>query len=349
MRIVNFVMSHRVDDIYRVGPEFIEIPRRFVPALQFAGRHSAVVCRGGLASRQAHAEPHEHVKSAAKQLTEQPLSAEGLRLFLEFLVATGTARSVDSQSARDRRARSCSARGGVIFAACCSSINTTATRWMSTRSAQSKRPKDFSRTTAARSGVSGDSAQGTAAPGLLLHDAGKGFEEDHSEVGRRLHGMRRNGWACPSINAICWCFSCIAICSWRRSRSVAIHNDPEVLLNFNYEVGSPDALRMLFVLTRQISPCRSRSVERLESQLLAGFYDRCMIWLSGKSYLFEEPARLQRTFADVQKHLNLAANEPITVGVGWNPCPHIICLPRIRADRCGLRDRSADCAVRDRN
>jgi len=310
-RIVNFVMSHRVDDIYRVGPEFIEIPRRFrakhcgtledILRLYVAAGWHRVKLTPNLA---------EHVKSVAKGLVDQPLSPDASRLFLELLSRPGRLSAL-VRSLHDT---------GVLALVLPAWRHIHCLLQFNQYHSYTVDEHTLRTIEAAESFLNDPGPLGQAYReiphkellhlALLLHDAGKGFEEDHSEVGRRLTWDAALRLGMPEHQRDLVVFLVhrhllMATLAFRRDTT-----DPEVLLNFNYEVGSPDALRMLYVLTAaDISAVGPGVWNDWKAELLAGFYDRCMIWLSGKSYLFEEPARLQRTFADVQRQLNLTPEE----------------------------------------
>jgi [protein-PII] uridylyltransferase len=84
---------------------------------------------------------------------------------------------------------------------------------------------------------------------LLLHDLGKGFEEDHSEVGRRiaLETCRRfelDEHATVDVVFLVHKHLLMAHSTFRRDMS-----DPAMLKQFAEEVGSVERLKMLFVLT----------------------------------------------------------------------------------------------------
>lgn len=71
-------------------------------------------------------------------------------------------------------------------------------------------------------------------------------------------------------------------------------NDPAVLLKFSHEVGSPESLRMLFVLTAaDISAVGPGVWNQWKAELTTTLYERTMLWLSGKSHLFDEETRLK--------------------------------------------------------
>lgn len=305
-RVLDFVMSHRVDDIYRVGPEFIDIPRRLrsrhcstledVLRLYVSAALHCVKIAPGLM---------EHVKTVARTFPEGPLSAEASRLFLEFLSRPGRLSSL-VRSLHDT---------GVLEVVLPAWRHIRCLLQFNQYHSYTVDEHTLRTIEAAESFLNDQGPLGQAYRAiphkellhlaLLLHDAGKGFEEDHSEVGRRLAWDATQRLGLPEHQRDLLVFLVhrhllMATLAFRRDTT-----DPEVLLNFNYEVGSPDALRMLFVLTASdISAVGPGVWNDWKAELLAALYDRSMIWLSGKSYLFEEPARLQRTFADVQRQLN---------------------------------------------
>ncbi len=84
---------------------------------------------------------------------------------------------------------------------------------------------------------------------LLLHDLGKGFDEDHSEVGRRLAIEMAEHLGLDASQAEDLAFLVhrhlmMAHLAFRRDTS-----DERLIERFAAEVESPDRLRMLFVLT----------------------------------------------------------------------------------------------------
>lgn len=84
---------------------------------------------------------------------------------------------------------------------------------------------------------------------LLLHDLGKGFQEDHSQVGRRLaeETCQRLGILDRDADVVMQLVHkhlTMSHLTFRRDTS-----DPEVLIRFAEEIGSSRRLRMLYVLT----------------------------------------------------------------------------------------------------
>jgi [protein-PII] uridylyltransferase len=84
---------------------------------------------------------------------------------------------------------------------------------------------------------------------LLIHDLGKGYEEDHSEIGRRLAweitahlGMTPDDQA----KVVFLVHKHLLMSHLAQRRNI---NDDEVVVQFAVEVGSPELLQMLYVMT----------------------------------------------------------------------------------------------------
>lgn len=84
---------------------------------------------------------------------------------------------------------------------------------------------------------------------LLLHDLGKGFPEDHSVLGARLaeEACQRLGMPEADVEIVRVLVLKHLVMSqlaqWRDT------SDPKVILQFAFDVGSPEVLKMLYVLT----------------------------------------------------------------------------------------------------
>ncbi|HCK42586.1 MAG TPA: hypothetical protein DHW22_13250 [Planctomycetaceae bacterium] len=84
---------------------------------------------------------------------------------------------------------------------------------------------------------------------LLLHDLGKGFEEDHSEVGKRISEemttvLNLDAQTVEDVAVLVHKHLVMAHLTFRRDTS-----DVTLIKNFAEEIGSVERLRMLFVLT----------------------------------------------------------------------------------------------------
>ncbi|MCH7989860.1 MAG: [protein-PII] uridylyltransferase, partial [Planctomycetes bacterium] len=130
---------------------------------------------------------------------------------------------------------------------------------------------------------------------LLLHDLGKGFKEDHSDVGRDMAERVATRFDLPKHHRETLMFLVhkhlkMAHLAFRRDLS-----DPHVLLEFAHEVGSPETLRMLFVLTAADLTAVGPDIwTSWKADLLSELYDKAMLVLSGKPHRFGEAERLQQ-------------------------------------------------------
>jgi [protein-PII] uridylyltransferase len=135
---------------------------------------------------------------------------------------------------------------------------------------------------------------------LILHDAGKGFEEDHSELGRRMsldicQRLRLTPHETDIVSFLVHKHLKMADLSFRYDTT-----DPRVVLEFSHEVGSADKLRMLFVLTAaDVSGVGPGVWTNWKADLLADFYKRLMMNLSGQPPRFHEEERLR----EIREHV----------------------------------------------
>ena len=294
-RFVRFVMSYRVDDIYYVGPEFVDIGHRHRTAalsslegilklFMTAARYNVCVA------------PHllELIKAQSLKPPAQ-LSAEASHAFLALLRTSGKL-GVALRGLYET---------GVLEA--------VLPCWQHIRCLlQFNQYHHFTvdehtlRTIEAAEGFLTDGgALGQAYReihhkellhlALLLHDAGKGFEEDHSELGRRLAEEMANRLGLPDHQRDLVMF---LVHRHLKMADLALRRDigdRALLLKFSHEVGSPDALSMLFVLTAaDISAVGPNTWNEWKAELLSTLYERTMLWLSGKSHLFDESIRLRQ-------------------------------------------------------
>ncbi|MHC4876022.1 MAG: [protein-PII] uridylyltransferase [Planctomycetota bacterium] len=129
---------------------------------------------------------------------------------------------------------------------------------------------------------------------LLLHDAGKGFEEDHSEVGRRLaldvcRRLRLDEDQADIVSFLIHKHLVMADLAFRRDTT-----DQRLVLTFSHELGTPERLRMLYVLTAaDVSGVGPGVWNNWKSDLLTDFYKRLMLTLSGQPPQFHEEERLR--------------------------------------------------------
>ncbi|WP_166825460.1 [protein-PII] uridylyltransferase [Thalassoroseus pseudoceratinae] len=132
---------------------------------------------------------------------------------------------------------------------------------------------------------------------LLLHDVGKGFEEDHCIVGKRIAERIAKRLGIPAhrgrtLALLVEMHLQMADLAFRRDIS-----DPAVVVPFAKAIGSLDKLRMLFVLTASdISAVGPGVWTDWKAGLLSEFYCRGMYVLSGRKFEYQEQKRFREIF-----------------------------------------------------
>jgi [protein-PII] uridylyltransferase len=146
---------------------------------------------------------------------------------------------------------------------------------------------------------------------LLLHDLGKGFPEDHSEVGRRLAEQTARHLHVPEWEAEILRFLVhkhllmTHLALWRNI------DDDSVVLQFAIEVGSPELLKMLYVLScADLAAVGPDVLNQWKLTLLTELYQRALAHVAGESpepagstRLLELRAQLRRLIPDVQQQV----------------------------------------------
>jgi [protein-PII] uridylyltransferase len=135
---------------------------------------------------------------------------------------------------------------------------------------------------------------------LLLHDIGKGYGDDHSERGRLIAERVAARLALTAdrrdqVMLLVHKHLEMADLAMRRD-----FTDGTLLVRFARDVGSPDTLRMLYVLTvADIAAVGPGVFTSWKGDLLAELFDRAMVIVSGKHYSYLEESRMQR----VRRHV----------------------------------------------
>lgn len=130
---------------------------------------------------------------------------------------------------------------------------------------------------------------------LLLHDAGKGYVEDHCEVGRRLaiDVCQRLGLPASQTEIVSFLIHKhleLADLGLRRDTT-----DGRLLLEFSHKLGTPEKTSMLFLLTcADISAVGPGVWTRWKADLLSEFFNRLNYILSGQQPKFHEEERLRQ-------------------------------------------------------
>jgi [protein-PII] uridylyltransferase len=131
---------------------------------------------------------------------------------------------------------------------------------------------------------------------LLLHDLGKGYEEDHSEVGLRIaeetcRRLNLSDRESEMVQYLVHRHLTMVHLAFRRDTS-----DERVVVRFAADVGSPEMLRMLFVLScADLAAVGPGVLNSWKTEVLTELYQRALQHLTGNSELhslrFEESAR----------------------------------------------------------
>lgn len=311
-RVKQFLISHRSNDFYRVtGGEIDVLPR-----------HREQICReldsllnlyelAALYSAQVTTEFSEQVRRATPLLSRE-MTPAGARSFLSILRATGQV---------GRQLRSMLATGllevvlpEVTHARCLLQFNQY---HCYTVDEHSLRAVEAAEEFAKDSGPIGDACKRIKQTdmlhlALLLHDLGKGFERDHSEVGRELAATvaDRLGLTAAQRDLLVFLVHKHLLMSHLALRRDL--SDPEVLARFCRDVGSPEWLRMLYVLTAaDIMAVGPGAWTSWKADLITELFDRSLQILSGEPSQFGEAARIQR----VCRLVGAAMKAPISAGV----------------------------------
>ncbi|QDT98285.1 [protein-PII] uridylyltransferase [Gimesia aquarii] len=188
---------------------------------------------------------------------------------------------------------------------------------------------------------------------ILLHDIGKGYGEDHSKMGAMIAADTAVRFGLKEEEQKLLVFLVrehltMAHLAFRRDIS-----DPDILFAFSQKVGSPEKLRMLYVLTAaDITAVGPGVFTDWKSELLSDLYERTMLLLGGKHSRYNRDQRLSRVKQRVRSHLELPQvleNEEDTTP--WftelfnSFSPHYLLVTpseRIAADIKILRDLPAD-------
>ncbi|MEK6533382.1 MAG: HD domain-containing protein, partial [Nitrospirota bacterium] len=137
---------------------------------------------------------------------------------------------------------------------------------------------------------------------VFIHDMGKGQEEDHSEVGRRIaeEMATRLGLDDAERRTVAFLVHrhlMMAHTAFRRDP-----NDEKVVLPFAREVGTPEVLRKLLVLTAaDIAAVGPGVLTKWKESLLVELYVRTMQEVSGEREAADAPERLKSIASEVMQ------------------------------------------------
>jgi [protein-PII] uridylyltransferase len=142
---------------------------------------------------------------------------------------------------------------------------------------------------------------------ILLHDIGKGYPRDHSDVGREIAAVvaeRLHFTAEQQQQLMLLVHKHLVMPDLAIRRDIT---DERLLVSFAREVGTPDTLRMLYVLTvADVSAVGPGVLSSWKADLLTELLDRSMLIVSGRRYSALEERRLHQ----VRQHV-LATTKPL--------------------------------------
>lgn len=130
---------------------------------------------------------------------------------------------------------------------------------------------------------------------LLIHDLGKGYAEDHSDVGLRIaHDVARRlelpETDAESLNFLVHKHLMMSHLAFRRDTS-----DQKLIVRFAVDVGSPEVLQMLFVLTAaDLAAVGPGVLNAWKVEVLADLYHRTFDHLAGDASAEKPKERFAR-------------------------------------------------------
>lgn len=301
-RMLDALLSHRADGIYTVGHDSINVrPRYRQYVCADLDRILQTYRLSILYGLPLSPELVEAIRRAAPTLSPE-LTPRSIQLFLDILRCSGplgrTLRSLYRTGILEKLVPQVARTRGLLQFNQYHSYTVDEHTLRAVEAAESFEREDGAVGTAYRAIPHKDILH----LALLLHDLGKGFEEDHSEVGRRiaeqvaarleLPGHERN-----LLTFLVHKHLMMAHLAFRRDFS-----DPDTLVLFSHDVGSPETLRMLYVLTAADLKAVGPGVwNDWKAELLTELYDRAMLVLSGKHYKYLEAERFLQIKSQVKE------------------------------------------------
>lgn len=152
--------------------------------------------------------------------------------------------------------------------------------------------------------------KGTLHLALLIHDLGKGYPEDHSEVGAKLAEETARRLNLPPRQAETLRFLVHKHLLLARYAMWRDTSDPGVAVDLAVQTGSPEVLQMLYVLTcADVAAVGPGSLNRWKYELITSLYHKSMQRLTGSLAYGESDPRSGRGRELVRQQLKQRANE----------------------------------------
>ena len=145
---------------------------------------------------------------------------------------------------------------------------------------------------------------------LLIHDLGKGYPEDHSEVGRRLaeETAARLGLSTADTELLKFLVHKHLLMShlaFRRDTS-----DQRLILDFVGQVGSPEVLQLLYVLTcADLAAVGPDVFNEWKRDVLTALYNRALVHLDADRKVITSEEHLKELRAAVRAELGPVADQ----------------------------------------
>ncbi len=146
---------------------------------------------------------------------------------------------------------------------------------------------------------------------LLMHDLGKGYSEDHSDVGRRIvqetvEHFPLSDWEKETLEFLVHKHLLMSHTAFRKNA-----NDPSTIIEFASQVGSPDVLQALYVLTcADLAAVGPDVLNDWKRDLLAEFYLRTRQQLTGEKEAFQSDEWARRKRDQILQLARRAADQP---------------------------------------
>jgi [protein-PII] uridylyltransferase len=287
--IIEPLFSHRVEQDFRVGPSTIRASTRGLGRLR--GSIAEVLRLMLLSSLYDKPIAHETWEAIRTEMdrrsleeTEAPLTPEVQRLFLDLLAQPAQLGPLLRRLHRLRVLEQIIP--GMQHARCLLQFNSY---HKYTVDEHSLRTVEAVTSFMNEKGPVGDAYRGVKNKRVLhlaalLHDLGKGYEEDHSELGRRIALETGQRLELPQEDAEAVAF--LVHKHLRMSHIAQQHDihDDRVVVPFAAEIGSAEMLRKLYVLTcADITAVGPGTLNAWRRQLLADLYFHTLELLSSGS------------------------------------------------------------------
>jgi [protein-PII] uridylyltransferase len=183
--------------------------------------------------------------------------------------------------------------------------------------------------------------KGTLHLAALLHDLGKGYAEDHSILGARMSEKTTARLDLPSHDAETVRFLVLKHLRMSHLAQQQDIHDESVVVQFAVEVGSPEVLRMLYVLTlADLAAVGPGVLNDWKQQLLTDLYEHTLQLLTSDSPQKAASERIRRRREEVmslaRRREGLAWFETEILGLpasclfGWPPAELVEKLDRVR-------------------